>query len=61
MAEKQSRKSKRGFTKKSSAEELVFSLNIVIIITRIGNLKNPEKGEEAEFENSLKCMAKFLN
>ena len=61
MAEKQSRKSKRGFTKKSSAEELVCNLNIVIIITRIGNLKNPENGEEAEFEISLKCMAKFLN
>ncbi|CAO1354150.1 unnamed protein product [Diamesa hyperborea] len=57
MAEARLRKS----TKESSAEEVVHTLKIVILITKIGNLKNFENGEKSEFEISLKYLGFFLN
>lgn len=59
MAETGSRKSKREAA--VPAVELVRSLNIVIVITRIGNLKYFENVEKTEFEISIKYRGNFLN
>ncbi|CAO1330953.1 unnamed protein product [Diamesa serratosioi] len=61
MAETSFRKSKRRSTKESYVEESLCRLNIVINITKIGNLKNFEYGEESEFEISLKYLTNVVN
>ena len=61
MAEASLRKSKRGSTKESCAGEPMQSVKIVILITRIGNLRNFENGEGSEFEISLKYLGNVLS
>lgn len=59
MTETGSRKSKRGTT--GPVVEVVRSLNIVIVITRIGNLKYFENVQDTDFEISIKYLGNVLN
>lgn len=61
MAETVTRKSKRRPTKDICIEERLCSFNIVIVITRIGNLKSFEYREESEFEISFKYLSNVIN